>query len=889
MSKRRLQMMSVAFAVSGAVMPSFAEAQTVYTGATPGTWGTVANWSLGVPTATTDARVNNNAINVNVVVSGAGSVRQLTIDAGDSVSVNNAIRLGLFGDLTNDGVLSVNSTSSNTYLMPTGTITLNGTGAVELADTGSNIEVWFYDVNNANAANDHIINSATHTIRGVGNVGFGATTQITNHGLVDANGVGLPLRLTPNVSGLLNTGTLRASGTGNLVLDGSNAAIAFTNTGATIEAQAGATASLDNIPRIIGGTLTGAGSFVVPSGDRGIYESLTHNGSTDITNSGRLDLVGTIVNNGVIRVNSPNSNTYLQPSGTVTLNGNGAVELADPSSNIEAWFYDSTNVNGVADHIINGATHTIRGVGTVGFAATTQITNHGLIEANGVALPLRLIPNVSGLTNTGTLLASGTGNLILDGSSSAVVFTNTGANIEAQTGATVTLDNVPKIIGGTLTGAGTFAVPGGDRAIYESLTNGTTTIVNNAGRLDLVGTIVNNGIIRVASPSSNTYLQPSGTVTLNGTGAVELADPGVTIEAWFYDITNVNAASDHIINSATHTIRGVGNIGFSATTRVTNHGLVHANVAALPLILLPNADGFANNGTLRASNGGILRMSEGVATALYSGSGNLIVDINSTIEAAANTGGELGVVTGAGTLLASGTGGQVSFRSYNVGTASATSSGVLRITAGGGNAGTSVVNAITLTGNGKLDLTDHGLVVEYTGVSPVAGVRAQLAAGRNNGLWNGNNGIGSSLANNNGKAIGYAEATDLGSPATFLGIAVDSSSILLRYTFNGDTNLDGIVNFDDLLKLAQNYDTLATGTWRNGDFTYDGNINFDDLLALAQQYGGSLVLNPDQTAALNGLGGSSFTQDWILARSVVPEPTSLGLFAAGSTLLRRRR
>jgi MYXO-CTERM domain-containing protein len=51
----------------------------------------------------------------------------------------------------------------------------------------------------------------------------------------------------------------------------------------------------------------------------------------------------------------------------------------------------------------------------------------------------------------------------------------------------------------------------------------------------------------------------------------------------------------------------------------------------------------------------------------------------------------------------------------------------------------------------------------------------------------------------------------------------------------GDINFDGIVNFSDLLVLAQGYGRM--GEWVDGDLNMDGTVGFDDLLILAQDYG----------------------------------------------------
>jgi len=57
---------------------------------------------------------------------------------------------------------------------------------------------------------------------------------------------------------------------------------------------------------------------------------------------------------------------------------------------------------------------------------------------------------------------------------------------------------------------------------------------------------------------------------------------------------------------------------------------------------------------------------------------------------------------------------------------------------------------------------------------------------------------------------------------------------LLRYTLAGDANLDGKVDFADLLVVAQRYNGAAAG-WIDGDFNFDGKVNLSDLLALARR------------------------------------------------------
>jgi hypothetical protein len=105
----------------------------------------------------------------------------------------------------------------------------------------------------------------------------------------------------------------------------------------------------------------------------------------------------------------------------------------------------------------------------------------------------------------------------------------------------------------------------------------------------------------------------------------------------------------------------------------------------------------------------------------------------------------------------------------------------------------------------------------------------------------------------------------------------------------GDATADGVVDFNDLVKLAQNYNvTDGQRQWADGDFNYDGNVDFKDLVALAQNYNTGGVLGAD----VPGAGGGDFAANWQAAQALaagVPEPTSLALVGLIAVGLRRRR
>lgn len=208
----------------------------------------------------------------------------------------------------------------------------------------------------------------------------------------------------------------------------------------------------------------------------------------------------------------------------------------------------------------------------------------------------------------------------------------------------------------------------------------------------------------------------------------------------------------------------------------------------------------------------------------------------------------------------------------------------LKLAAGGSRV--IVTGDLVIATSAQLDVTDNAVIVDYATTSPIAALTASITSGRNGGTWDGRGIIASAAASNGASSLGIVEASSVTlTGGLFVGQAVTGDAVLMRYTLKGDTDLNRSVNFDDLLALAQSYG--SAGGWRQGDTNYDGAVNFDDLLALAQNYGTSLSVS--QLDALADLGGESFTHDWALARSLVPEPTSLAGFIGLSAILARRR
>lgn len=154
-----------------------------------------------------------------------------------------------------------------------------------------------------------------------------------------------------------------------------------------------------------------------------------------------------------------------------------------------------------------------------------------------------------------------------------------------------------------------------------------------------------------------------------------------------------------------------------------------------------------------------------------------------------------------------------------------------RLTMSPGLAGPLEVNQLTLHSTAEIDLKDNDLVIHASGSeldSLFAVVKARLTAGRNTtpSLWAGP-GIISSMA----------------SSTTGLGIRKYANSILVKYTWTGDADLNGTVDIDDYFKTDMGL-ALSRSGWEWGDFNYSsGSPNADDFFLIDQAFLG-------QTAAL---------------------------------------
>ena len=150
----------------------------------------------------------------------------------------------------------------------------------------------------------------------------------------------------------------------------------------------------------------------------------------------------------------------------------------------------------------------------------------------------------------------------------------------------------------------------------------------------------------------------------------------------------------------------------------------------------------------------------------------------------------------------------------------------------GGNGTTIVIKSLQLLNNATLDLAANAIAVDYVSTSPLGdwtggnydGLTGLLAAGQ----------LFSSAADGQHYALGIAESSDVlgisdAATETWRDETIDATSVLVKFTYVGDFNLDGTVNGDDYFQIDSHI--LQSGSvfgYYTGDINLDGEINGDD-------------------------------------------------------------
>ena len=334
-------------------------------------------------------------------------------------------------------------------------------------------------------------------------------------------------------------------------------------------------------------------------------------------------------NSGSIQLNSTGSPADLEVvSAGATLDAGGAITFNHPNARI----------SGLSGATLNIADQTLQGFGQIGAGSVELInTTGGVIDANSAGNTLTIDTNSAGGVNQGTMQASAGGILRINGSN----LDNTGSSIQALAGSTVELSGDSSLTGGTLSGTGDFNVIAGQFAGLTDLTHSGMMSVKNNGHLRLTGNINNTGSISVDSTGqvADLEIQAAG-ATLVGGGTVTLTHPS----------SQVNGAAGATLTITDQTLQGYGNIGVNSVVLInTAGGLIDANSAGNTLTVDTSAAGGVNQGIMRASAGGILRIN---SSNLDNTGGSIQAMAGSTVEFSGGSDVTGGTLSGAGTFKA---------------------------------------------------------------------------------------------------------------------------------------------------------------------------------------------------------------------------------------------
>jgi T5SS/PEP-CTERM-associated repeat protein len=203
------------------------------------------------------------------------------------------------------------------------------------------------------------------------------------------------------------------------------------------------------------------------------------------------------------------------------------------------------------------------------------------------------------------------------------------------------------------------------------------------------------------------------------------------------------------------------------------------------------------------------------------------------------------------------------------------------------------VGGASLTASGLIDLNDNDMLVH---ADQKAYLTQQIRQARDGGAWD-MPGVSSSAARDNplhNTTLGILRGDEFkqmnGASATFDGHAVADGDTLMKYTYYGDTDFNGKINFDDYVRIDVGFNNHLSG-WMNGDFDGNGVVNFDDYVLI------DLAFNTQGQTLSRGMeqGGAEVHRDLVSCISggdattlrAIPEPTIASLL--GCALLAATR
>lgn len=502
-----------------------------------------------------------------------------------------------------------------------------------------------------------------------------------------------------------------------------------------------------------------------------------------------------------------NSLTVVPGSSSMNFAGAGTLSISSGAMFLQGSSGNTSTTIGVPIHFgsVEGIIHTSTTASTGTVTLAGPISGSGGVTVAG-SVTLSGTSSYTGATTINGRVrlesdvnAGSPGPLGIDASPVVINFNNVTSTVAATPMNGITLYPAP---GGTILFNRDLIVRSDNPAVADSLNLGSLT--GGAGSAEISGNIQLDGplsLVGSAKPGSEGFVvsgQITGSGRLVNPSYVTLTGDNTFTGGVVMGFATLTAGSDTALGAGTLWFTNVDGARLSASAPITLSNPIQLSAPA--------------------RIGGTQPITLAGPIDLYGGSRILYVDNTATT-----------TITGDisnGSLTKSGTGllnvSRVRIPKLTV------SVGTVRILPNGTASGTSRLQALTISASAvsQLDLTNNNLILDYTGDigSMLSTVQQDLFTSR----------LMTSMPAD-GHALGYADNSLLGL-TLFAGQAVDPTSILIKYTFTGDANLDGSVNAVDLSSLATNWQSSAQH-WVAGDFNYDGSVNIADLYLLALNWG----------------------------------------------------
>jgi hypothetical protein len=495
--------------------------------------------------------------------------------------------------------------------------------------------------------------------------------------------------------------------------------------------------------------------------------------------------------------------------------------------------------------------------------ATASVSNLTVIQG------LPSVPTFSG-DDSGSWFR-GASWMSTDGSNTAP----NGVGASALLGSSITADtllyvNSPLTLGNLQFNSANAYVLSGTKSLTLSNSGSggaVVDVVSGSHKLALPVKLTGSAAINVADGSGLTISDrlsiPGGaTVTKNGTGTL-------TVQS----ALDVSGPATLKINGGTVNLDAVGNVP-NLTVRVdpatlnvganTTLGALTLELGNNSLVVGRNAVGNAVQATLQAASlavtGGTGNVVNVTAGSVLAVSGNITIDTSSSVSKEGNGTVTAAAIKGGGALSVGG--GSVTIARSNV------------------LGSVSVVSSLGISAGATVNLNNTDMIIKG-GVANLAAIRAYAAS-----YLSSQTGLGTSSTTPYTRLAVFPNTTANGLAyfTSYDGVGVTSSDVIVKYTYIGDTNLDGVLDGKDYKTVFEGFITGQSG-WQWGDVDYsDGATNVADLTSFLAAY--NYVTNPANNATSFGNGQADNS-----SAAAIPEP-SVGLAAivtSGLLASRRRR